>query len=118
MGVGIGSKYGRCSSSPYSVPSSNPNPERFIILDWACTNGPRRCLIVKAKYPDAKNYEGIKIMVYVGFNDTEELRRATSNKLDPHFSENGISPIARFEPTEDGWANALKFAILIDKQLI
>lgn len=113
MGIGLGS---RCSSSPYSVPSSNPNPSRFIILDWAYTDGPRRCLIVKAKYPDAKNYEGIKIMVYAGFSDTEELRRATNNTLDPHFSETGIAPIARFEPTEEGWSNALKFATLIDKK--
>jgi hypothetical protein len=110
MGIGIGS---RCSSSPYSVPNSNPDPSRFTILDWAVSGS---ILVVKVKYPDAKNYEGIKIMVYKGFHDTEALRRAVSNRLDPHFSQSGVSPIARFEPTDEGWGNALQFAQAMSKR--
>jgi len=101
-----------CTSSPYAAPNSNPDPKNFSILDWAVSGS---VLVVKAKYPDAKNYEGVKVMVYEGFKDTEELRNAVNNRLDPHFSDKDVSPVARFEPTERGWALALKFAISISK---
>lgn len=112
MGIGIGS---RCSSSPYSVSNSNPDPSRFTILDWAAFG---LFLVLKVQYPDARNYEGIKIMVYEGFRDTEALRRAVSNRLDPHFSESGVSPIARFEPTDAGWINASQFAQVLSTRRI
>ena len=82
----------------------NPDPKNFII-DRAVSV--RHYLVVQVTYPDCTNYEGKKIMVY----------RCLSIKalgqlpyLDPHFCDNGehIAPIARFEPTEEGWNMAVK----------
>ncbi len=83
----------------------NPNPYRFKILEWMQT-GPY--LAVKINYPDCTNYEGNKILVYDGI-DIDDLKKYDC--IDPHFSGNEKfkSPIARFEPTEQGWIYALKF---------
>lgn len=64
-------------------------------------------------WPDAKNYEGRKIAVYRC--KPSQLRGAT--KLDPHFQERRgpLVPIARFEPTDDGWLLALA---LVDPGLV
>jgi len=60
-----------------------------------------KCSVVRVRYHNAKNYEGIKILVYKG---------EAPAKLDPHFCESHQSPIARFEPTKNGWNMALAFA--------
>jgi hypothetical protein len=104
-----------CSSSPYAAPDSNPDPKRFTILDWEYVNCVAKYLIVKIQYPDARNYEGVKVMVYRGFKDTEELLRATNNMIDPHFSETGVSPIARFAPLHDAMDTAINFALSLVK---
>ena len=108
MGIGPVAK---CTSSPYAVPNSNPNPARFQIMDWRKfpNIGGRRFLLIKVRYPDAKNFEGVKIMVYEGFTNPEDLLRQAGNMLDPHFAEHGIGPIARFAPTDEGWAHAIAF---------
>jgi hypothetical protein len=106
-----------CSSSPYAAPNSNPNPEVFRILEWKRFNITRAgkdewALVVKVHYPDAKNFEGQKIMVYKDPNiDTlADLLRLTGSRLDPHFAEHGICPVARFPPTPKGWHHAIEFA--------
>ena len=65
--------------------------------------------VAEVKYPDAKNYEGRKILVYENLT-ARELRKVSV--LDPHFCENSHhpSPIARFEPTPKGWKYAIAFA--------
>ena len=88
---------------PGTPSSSNPNPSNYEILD-SRQIGPY--LIVKIKYPDCTNYEGIKILVFKGCTlGTLQLQKL----IDPHFSENKEfhSPIARFEPTDAGWDMAL-----------
>jgi len=63
----------------------------YWVLDTAKVG---QCTIVKVKYRNATNFEGVKILVYLG---------DLPAKLDPHFCDNHKSPIARFEPTERGW---------------
>ena len=96
-----------CSSSPYTVPNSNPDPENFLVIRERAVSG---YLVLEIRYPDAKNFEGRKIMVYKGFASIEQLLAATGGTLDPHFAEDRVSPIARFAPTTSGWWNAILFA--------
>ena len=94
MGMGF---FGRsCYSSPYAVQDSNPNPTNFVILHEQNIG---KYLILHVKYPDCKNFEGQKLMVYKGFKNSEELLKHNLFKLDPHFRNDKGSPIARFAPT-------------------
>ena len=69
-------------------------------------------LVVELKYPDCTNYEGRKIMVYKNLTISKLLG---AKLVDPHFAKGGKfrSPIARFEPTEDGWKLACAIATMI-----
>jgi len=75
----------------------NPNPRNFAIEDVEVFGD---CLLVRVKYPDCTNYEGVKIMLFHG---VPLIELNAVKELDPHFCEDGISPIARFEPTDRGW---------------
>jgi len=105
----------RCDSTPTTVINNyislpNPNPENYSIIDSSYySNLTQGILVVRIKYLDCTNYEGVKILVYKDVN-LDDLRLQKS--IDPHFSENKKyhSPIARFEPTQEGWFNANKFA--------
>lgn len=84
----------------------NPNPDPFnwIILE-SCQFGDY--LAVKIQYPNCTNYEGQKILVFK--STISEIRK--QKKIDPHFGEdNLIYPIARFQPTHEGWTDALQYA--------
>lgn len=77
----------------------NPDPKNFVIEQhYECGN----YVVLLVKYPDCTNYEGKKILLYQDV-DLKNLKKQKS--LDPHFSENKKfhSPIARFQPTEEGW---------------
>lgn len=104
------------SSSEYEEPSAilsivnkkipNPDPTNYRIIKsevWGVY------LIIKINYPECTNYEGNKILLYKN-TSLEELIRQGS--IDPHFckNDNYHSPIARFEPTEQGWNMALLIA--------
>lgn len=78
-----------------SQPLPNPNPSRFKITHHEQIGD---YLIITAEYPDCKNYEGKKIMLYK--EKWQEISKL--KELDPHFCDKCISPIARFEPTERG----------------
>jgi len=71
-------------------------------------------MIVKVHYPDSKNYEGVKILVYRDIKWNELLVK-NKHAVDPHFGEdnNFISPIARFVPTPYGWEMAHEFCKII-----
>ena len=72
-------------------------------------------LVLKVRYPDCTNYEGVKIMVYEDTNIIE-IQKVNKGTIDPHFGVNPdfISPIARFEPTDRGWEMAIKFCKSMD----
>jgi len=81
----------------------NPKPDNYKILKLQQIGNH---LIIKIKYLDCVNYEGVKVLVF----ENCKLTDLTKQKLiDPHFSENKKfkSPIARFEPTEKGWKLAI-----------
>lgn len=82
----------------------NPRPENYKILKSKQLGN---YLVIEIQYLDCINYEGKKILV---FNSTLDLLEK-QKLIDPHFSENKnyISPIARFEPTKQGWINACMF---------
>lgn len=82
----------------------NPDPTNFKIIVVAQIG---RNLVAKIKYPDCTNYEGQKICVYKSVSATEFCNL---NTVDPHFTEGRYSPFARFKPTKEGWAAALKLA--------
>ena len=70
-------------------------------------------LVARVRYPICANYEGRKILVYLGVSK-ETLLSAKS--LDPHFCDScKTSPIARFVPDERGWLWATAFANLMHK---
>lgn len=84
----------------------NPDPKNYKFLD---VKQIKNHLAVKLHYPDSINYEGNKIMVY---RNTTLIELVNQKAIDPHFSSvaGAISPFARFEPTDEGWAHALLLA--------
>ena len=97
-----------CQTFPRTDPPlPAPNPSNFTVLR---TKQVGKALIAKAHYPDATNYEGVKIMVYSDM-DADTLRSLAS--LDPHFRPDG-GPIARFQPTPRGWELAVLCAKLLN----
>ena len=84
--------------------NKNPDPKNFTIKK-VYVNAPY--LIVKIMYHGCTNYDGVKILVYKNISRENLL---SAKYLDPHFCENcKISPIARFEPTQNGWDDAVLF---------
>jgi hypothetical protein len=111
MGLGIGSKssYDRVKTVYVDNPVPNPlnpDPKRFKVIKNAKLGN---YLIMVVNYPNCKNYEGNKIMLYKDVTYQELMKQKS---LDPHFSENKKfhSPVARFEPTENGWNMAIIMA--------
>jgi hypothetical protein len=103
---GISSSRG-CRSYTISSESKNlpnPDPSNYTIKRYVEDFGG---LVIEINYTDCNNYEGNKILVYRNIN---ALVLEKQGLIDPHFCENPdfISPFARFEPTEDGWKEALK----------
>ena len=91
---------GSCSPDVV-IPDKNPDPKNFRVIT-AYFNS--EFTVAKVEYPDWDNYEGVKILVYKG-KVTDQLMAAKT--LDPHFCDTcELSPIARFEPTEEGIALA------------
>jgi hypothetical protein len=85
------------------VSEFDPNPTKFMIRKFTEQNGN---LAILVDYPNCKNYEGAKVIVYKNTN-WEQVRRL--KELDPHFTnEASIKPFARFEPTTEGWLKAVE----------
>lgn len=95
---------GPCCQTNYTpnAPAPNPDPKRWALLD--VVEFPH-AHVLKVRYYDATNFEGVKVMVYEG-----EYPGYVKGSLDPHFAESGASPIARFRPDERGWQLACLFA--------
>lgn len=64
----------------------------------------RNAHVLRVKYPDCTNFEGVKIMVYRGAYSPRV-------DLDPHFTDDPHAPIARFRPDEEGWRLAIALAM-------
>lgn len=97
---------------------TTPDAARFSIED-AVRVGPH--LVLKVLYPNCGrcSYEGNKVMVFLNVTEIQALRWKT---IDPHFrkpsnnladsikEKEAASPAARFPASEEGWADALKYA--------
>lgn len=98
-----------CCTAPQNpaAVAPNPNPSRWKLLDM---NQYEAGYVLKVKYHDCTNFEGVKIMVYRGKVSTTLVQ----HPLDPHFTELPNSPIARFRPDATGWtmANILAASLL------
>ena len=82
----------------------NPDPKNFSINELKAI-GP--FVIALIKYPDCKNYEGDKILVY---KNKTLVDISKCDIIDPHFCENcNVSPVARFRPTAEGYDMAEQF---------
>lgn len=91
--------------SPAPESTGNPDPATYTLQR---SEQIENFLILGINYPDCKNYEGNKILV---FKDVTWKDLAKQKLIDPHFSDNPnkISPIARFEPGPYGWTYAQQF---------
>jgi hypothetical protein len=108
MGMSFGSR--PCSSSPYNprATAPNPDPARWELVEiWSAPNA----FVIKARYLDCTNYEGLKIMVYRG--NSTQFKAGPPRGLDPHFDDSGLGPIARFRPTAEGWRLACMLALAL-----
>lgn len=105
MGVGIWPSSRISSSSFDNGYKPDPDPLRYKILKSEQIG---KYLIVKIKYLNCINFEGVKILVYEDFT---LLKLRLQNVIDPHFSDNKEkkSPIARFIPTDEGMIMARAF---------
>ena len=99
MGMSCFSKhsYDNCINSN-TLP--NPNPNNWELLH--CAKYPN-ATVLKVRYTGCTNFEGIKVLVYLGNFDPPKY-------LDPHFEDTYNSPIARFKPDNYGWILANTFA--------
>lgn len=103
MGMGPFKSCDSCTPTSNQAPAPNPNPGRFVILGTTQV-GPH--LIARIHYLDCTNFEGIKLCVYKNMTARELYGL---KYLDPHFSEELASPIARFRSTVEGEILADKF---------
>jgi hypothetical protein len=107
MGLHIGfSSFSRGSSyvkqETVEILPPNPDPKKYKIIQYVEAG---KYLIVELLYEGCTNYEGRKLLLFnCSIGQLKEQKF-----IDPHFddSDKFISPIARFEPTEEGWDMAL-----------
>lgn len=79
---------------------AKPDPFKFTIVKLEYTYGHT---IILAKYPGSLTFDGLKLMLFEGYFIPKET-------LDPHFLDEDYPLIARFQPTEEGYALAEKLA--------
>lgn len=86
----IGSGYGNISSTTNKKRHKNdPNPQNYKIIEKEIVGDYQ---ILKVRYNDCINYDGIKILVL-----EKEYRNNNLSPLDPHFLKNN-RVIMRFHP--------------------
>jgi len=85
---------------------SNPDPSNFTIKKIKKIGD---YLWVLVNYPNCLEYRGDKILVFYKIKKEDFLKWKL---LDPHFSEIGRSPIARFRPNTIGTLLSLKLCKL------
>lgn len=80
----------------------NPDPRKYVLEEeYQGQYG----VAVKIRYPNCTNYEGNKILVYLGLDSFSQVLIKNKMEVDPHFfdGDSHYSPTARFEPTVMGW---------------
>lgn len=89
-----------------------PDPRKYTLIKQCQT---KSYLILHLRYDGCTNYEGQKILVFQGVTLSDLTKQGL---IDPHFSENKKyhSPIARFEPSPDGWAMAFKLCSILEEE--
>lgn len=90
----------------------NPDPR-----NWKFRRGIEigKYVVIEVVYPNCTNFDGHKVMVYHGTSMRDLLER---RELDPHFSDDNSSPIARFRPDKEGWEQAIAFAEMNTQTMI
>ena len=88
-----------------AAPAPNPDPKRWAILQKF--EFPHAYVLI-VKYHDCTNFEGVKVMVYLG------KWKDGNSRLDPHFSPDIDSPVARFKPDAQGIEWAKDFAARLE----
>jgi hypothetical protein len=91
----------------WSPPAGNPSPYNWVLVkEQRVLNG----VVLLLRYPDARNHEGLKILVFKGPRSYESIRAYNKGAIDPHFDDNSkyYLPVARFDPHE--WEMAVNFA--------
>ena len=103
--------YVECEHTPKTVyiessKLANPDPSNYRILSFEHIGN---FLLVEIVYPDCKNFEGKKILLYHNVKIDDLGKR---ENIDPHFNDgkDAIYPVARFVPTDDGRKLAKKLA--------
>jgi hypothetical protein len=91
----------------------NPNKFRYRIGKSYHASNVSHPVAVELFYPDCKNYGGRKILVYRSLKDFDMTIK--NGHVDPHFLEGQISPVARFEPTDEGWTLACNFTEVLSQ---
>lgn len=105
--MGALSPFRQSSSHPASLPSVNPDPAKFKIVQIKRYG---RYVMVVADYQGCTNFEGRKVLIYRDFPPVDSI-----TTLDPHFSKDSVlSPLARFEPSCSGMRLAEKFCDMCD----
>lgn len=104
MGIGIGSRISSSSCEGYVPSQGNPNPKNYKVLKVTEIGN---FIVMKINYPDARNYEGNKILI---FKNAKLVDLINARSIDPHFSNiDKLTPYARFRPDDDGWKMAVHF---------
>lgn len=96
-------------SDDSDVKAPNPNPINFNIMSTVELED-TGYLIAIIEYPDCTNFEGIKLLV---FNNMTAEKLKSLPEIDPHFSEEANSPIARFKPDSAGHQAAYDFCAMM-----
>lgn len=91
--MGIGLHFSSCDGP---LQPGQPNALRFKIIK---TLASPNYLLATIKYPDATNFEGLKVLLFKGMSE-EEL--VGMRKIDPHFLLEEPRLIARFRPDSTG----------------
>lgn len=88
-----------CSTGPYQpvpVLDGEPIPTMFTVEDVQYLG---EYVLVRINYPHCKNWDGDKICLY---KTNVWIEVSCSGVIDPHFLPDRLSPMARFEPSDEG----------------
>lgn len=103
--MGLGVMRSTCSVNPAK---RAPNPSCYRVIEKKYY--PNATLVV-AKYYGCTNFEGKKILVFLGKKEIE-------GALDPHFCDSNDSPIARFKPDELGRTLAIALCLSLEELVV